>query len=79
VRQGSDGVRLWNIKTQTHLRVPDQNHAQRGPVCCVLWVTREHDTEEILAYGTVLGYLVIWVHRQVGLWPILQTQNRLTR
>lgn len=54
------------MNTLAQLRVPDHNHAQRGPVCCTLWVTREHDTEEILCYGTLFGYFVVWIYKRVG-------------
>jgi hypothetical protein len=57
--QGSDGVRLWEVKAQTQLSTPNQHHVQRGQVSCVLWVTRLPDTET-LCYGTGLGYIVFW-------------------
>jgi hypothetical protein len=58
--KGTDGVRLWNIRTQAQLSTPNQPHVQRGQVSCVLWVTHSQDTEELLCYGTGLGYIVFW-------------------
>ena len=40
--------------------MPNQPHVQRGQVSCVLWVTHSQDTEELLCYGTGLGYIVFW-------------------
>lgn len=59
---GSDGVKLWNLKNGTQLqeRLPDYNCAQRGPVTCTLWVTRRNDKHEMLVFGTLMGYIVVW-------------------
>jgi hypothetical protein len=62
-RKGSDGVRLWDVRMQAQLPAPTQHHVQRGQVSCVLWVTRDHDTDEILCYGTGLGYIVFWCQK----------------
>jgi hypothetical protein len=62
-RVGSDGVKLWDLKTQAQLRapLPDYNCAQRGPVTCVLWITNRDGKQELLAFGTLAGYMVIWI------------------
>ena len=57
--QGSDGVKIWNVKAHVQLACPKQGHIVRGQVSCVLWVTG-HNDYETLCYGTGLGYLVFW-------------------
>ena len=65
-RVGSDGIRLWYMKNQSQLKVPGYNLAQRGAVTCVRWITRPCDAEEILCYGTAIGYVGVWVHQPVS-------------
>jgi len=57
---GSDGVRLWDVKTQSQLPIPNQHHLKRGQASYVLWLTRKFETDEMLCYGTGLGYVVFW-------------------
>lgn len=63
---GSDGLRLWYIKNQAQLKVPAFSLAQQGAVTCVQWITRSCDAEEILCYGTALGYVGVWAHQPVS-------------
>jgi hypothetical protein len=58
--EGSDGVKLWDVKACTQLVSPRQGHVVRGPTSCILWLTRRNEAGETLCYGTGLGYVVIW-------------------
>ena len=58
--QGSDGIKLWDVNARTQLTSPHQNLIMRGPISCMMWITRDDDWEETLCYGTGLGYLNIW-------------------
>jgi WD40 repeat protein len=57
---GSDGVKLWDMKTYDQLMCPKQGHIVRGPISCMLWISRRNEASETLCYGTGLGYLVFW-------------------
>jgi len=75
---GSDGVKLWNLKNGTQLqdRLPDYNCAQRGPVTCTLWITRRNDKHEMLVFGTLMGYVVVWTQTsQVGILRMNHDEN----
>ena len=63
---GSDGIRIWYMKNQSQLRVPEYNLAQLGAVTCLRWITRSCDAEEILCYGTAVGYVGVWAHQPVS-------------
>jgi hypothetical protein len=53
-------VRLWNLATRTEIKAPPQNHVRFGQVTCALWLYRPNENDEILCYGTSLGYTVFW-------------------
>ncbi|KAF7972155.1 hypothetical protein HWV62_18806 [Athelia sp. TMB] len=36
----------------------EQNYAQEGPISTLLWI--RHGTEDMLCYGTLRGYVVVW-------------------
>ena len=56
-----DGLRLWNTRTKHQISVPIcPNGDIRGPVSCIRWFCSPDDPREILAFGTALGYLVLW-------------------
>lgn len=77
VVEGSDGVRLWDIKTEVTIDTPGQDPIHRGPVSCVTWVTRPDELREILCAGTGLGYLIIWVQNQRSGSFVEKTVQRL--
>jgi len=58
--KGSDSVRLWNLAMCTKIHGPAQNHVCFGQVTCVRWLYRQNENDEILCYGTALGYTVFW-------------------
>lgn len=49
------------MKTEIGIDTPGQDPVHRGPVSCVIWVTRPDELREILCYGTGLGYFMVWV------------------
>ena len=51
---------MWNVTNRGLIQAPDHSLVQRGPVHCVLWITRRQDSFDLLCFGTGLGYLVIW-------------------
>ena len=63
---GYDGVRLWYMRNQSQLITPAYSLAQKGAVTCVQWITWSCNAEEILCYGTALGYIGVWVHQPVS-------------
>ena len=63
---GSDGVQLWYMRNQSQLITPVYSLAQKGAVTCIQWITCSCNAEEILCYGTALGYIGIWVHQPVS-------------
>jgi WD40 repeat protein len=60
---GTDGVRIWDLKTFQEITIPQQPLQERGQVSCVLWITRKNETFDTLCYGNALGYLVFLRHR----------------
>jgi hypothetical protein len=54
---GSDGVRFWDMKTIKE--VPSARPPRlRGQVTCITWVSCLENCNELLCYGTGLGYVV---------------------
>lgn len=60
---GTDGVRIWDLKTFQEITIPQQPLQERGQVSCVLWITHRNETFDTLCYGNALGYLVFLQHR----------------
>jgi WD40 repeat protein len=60
---GTDGVRIWDLKTFQEIAIPQQPLQERGQVSCVLWITHKSETLDTLCYGNALGYLVFLQHR----------------
>ncbi|KAJ7117280.1 WD40-repeat-containing domain protein [Mycena crocata] len=56
---GSDGVRLWEIRTMNEITRPT-GAGNRGATSTLLWIRREDEPGEILLYGTQTGLLVCW-------------------
>lgn len=52
------------MKTEMTIDTPGQDPIRRGPVSCVVWVTRPDELREILCSGTGLGYLMVWAQNQ---------------
>jgi hypothetical protein len=48
------------MQSRVQLVRPKEGHIVRGPVSCLVWVTRRDDILETLCFGTALGYLVFW-------------------
>ncbi|KAI5990351.1 WD40-repeat-containing domain protein [Pisolithus marmoratus] len=54
---GTQGVRLWNLKSRKEL--PRVTYlGSRGAVSCTVWVKTKIAISEMLCYGTGMGYLV---------------------
>jgi WD40 repeat protein len=60
---GTDGVRIWDLKTFQEITIPQQPLQERGQVSCVLWITHKNESLATLCYGNALGYLVFLQHR----------------
>jgi hypothetical protein len=74
---GLDRVKLWHIKTQHELSTPEHGWMLRGPPSAVVWVRRRDDLRSLLAFGTGLGFLVLW--RQVVRKDSVSSSNKLIR
>ncbi|KAG1800471.1 uncharacterized protein HD556DRAFT_1230698 [Suillus plorans] len=55
---GTEGVKVWDIKSRKELTCSTHHHESRGTVSCAVWVTTRLGMAEILCYGTGLGYIV---------------------
>ena len=75
---GSDGIRLWDVKTHAQFPTPNQHHVQHGQVSTALWLAHTNDTSEMLCYGTGLGYIVFWGQRQKRVSTSLQSSCSLS-
>ncbi|KAG1885138.1 hypothetical protein F4604DRAFT_1573992 [Suillus subluteus] len=54
---GTEGIKLWDIKSQKELTCTT-HHESRGTVSCAVWVTTRVGMGETLCYGTGLGYVI---------------------
>ncbi|KAG2137124.1 uncharacterized protein EDB93DRAFT_1091337, partial [Suillus bovinus] len=54
---GTEGVKLWDIKSRKELTC-STHHESRGTVSCAVWVTTRLGMGETLCYGTGLGYVI---------------------
>ncbi|KIK32041.1 hypothetical protein CY34DRAFT_62186, partial [Suillus luteus UH-Slu-Lm8-n1] len=61
---GTEGVKLWDIKSRKELTC-STHHESRGTVSCVVWVTTRLGMGETLCYGTGLGYVIFLRRSQV--------------
>ena len=57
---GTDGVKVWGLDTRKQLAVPNQDLTTRGPVTCIIWMTRQNDAYDTLCFSTGLGHIVFW-------------------
>jgi hypothetical protein len=53
-------VRLWDVNMCEEIRPPEHGRTLRGPASCMTWMRVQENSQEILAFGTGLGYLVLW-------------------
>jgi hypothetical protein len=61
---GLDGVRLWRTDNYMEEPTPEHGQALRGQPSCLVWAKRTDDLRNVLAFGTGLGYLVVWWYDQ---------------
>lgn len=66
---GMEGVRLWSLNSMLEVKGLEQNYAQEGPISALLWA--QYGAEEILCYGTLKGYIVVWAFGKVSYSVIL--------
>ncbi|KAI0652702.1 WD40 repeat-like protein [Trametes meyenii] len=61
---GGDGMKLWDLKSNTSLRYP-QHRAALGPVSQVLWIPTRSRIPSV-CYGTGLGHICMWAQNAKG-------------
>ncbi|KAG1856086.1 hypothetical protein F4604DRAFT_1590484, partial [Suillus subluteus] len=64
---GTEGVKLWDIKSQKELTCLTHHYESRGTVSCAVWVTTRQGIAETLCYGTGLGYIVFLRHSHIDM------------
>ncbi|KAG1865293.1 hypothetical protein F4604DRAFT_1586174 [Suillus subluteus] len=57
-RAGTEGVKLWDIKSRKELTCSTHHHESRGTISCAVWITTRQGMAATLCYGTGLGYIV---------------------
>lgn len=55
---GTEGIKLWDIKSQKELTSSSHHHESRGTISCAVWAMTTKTAEETLCYGTGLGYII---------------------
>ncbi|KAG2742395.1 hypothetical protein P692DRAFT_20709424, partial [Suillus brevipes Sb2] len=55
---GTEGIKVWDIKSRKELTGSTHNYESRGTVSCTVWITTKLAMTETLCYGTGLGYIV---------------------
>ncbi|KAG2120414.1 uncharacterized protein F5147DRAFT_562352, partial [Suillus discolor] len=55
---GTEGIKVWDIKSQKELTCSSHNYESRGTVSCAVWITTRLAMTETLCYGTGLGYIM---------------------
>ncbi|KAG1761266.1 WD40-repeat-containing domain protein [Suillus occidentalis] len=55
---GTEGIKIWDIKSRKELTCTSHNYESRGTVSCAVWITTRLAMTETLCYGTGLGYIV---------------------
>jgi WD40 repeat protein len=58
--EGDDGVKVWDTSNLTELPPPRVGPGSRGPVTAMLWIPQRGSGNEVLCFGTALGYVVFW-------------------
>ncbi|KAG6326543.1 hypothetical protein ID866_12546 [Astraeus odoratus] len=61
--RGFDGLRMWDICSQSQLEKPMQIQSIHDPITTVLWVTCKGDLQDTLCCGTGLSHLIVWRQR----------------
>lgn len=56
--EGADGLRLWDLVSRTPIHCPPNRGHLRGQVSALAW-TSSQSGEDVLCYGTGLGYIII--------------------
>ncbi|KAG1901222.1 WD40-repeat-containing domain protein [Suillus fuscotomentosus] len=59
---GTEGIKLWDIKSRKELTSSSNHHELWGTVSCAIWATTMKTTAETLCYGTGLGYIIFLRH-----------------
>ncbi|KAI5997647.1 hypothetical protein F5J12DRAFT_785109 [Pisolithus orientalis] len=54
---GTEGVKLWNLKTQKELTLVTHLESH-GIISCAIWMKVKQAPAETLCYGTGMGYLI---------------------
>ncbi|KAG1775120.1 hypothetical protein EV702DRAFT_1047226 [Suillus placidus] len=57
-RAGTEGVKLWDIKSRKELTCSTHHHESRGTISCTVWITTRQGMAATLCYGTGLGYIM---------------------
>ena len=57
-KPGTEGIKLWDIKSRKELTSSSHHHESRGTVSCGVWAMTRKATVETLCYGTGLGYII---------------------
>ncbi|KAG1728489.1 uncharacterized protein EDB91DRAFT_1253420 [Suillus paluster] len=55
---GTEGIKLWDIKSRKELTCSIHHHESQGTVSYAVWVTTRLGMAETLCYGTGLGYII---------------------
>jgi len=55
---GTEGIKLWDIKSRKELTCSSHHHESRGTVSCAVWAMTRQTAVETLCYGTGLGYII---------------------
>ncbi|KAK0458333.1 WD40-repeat-containing domain protein [Desarmillaria tabescens] len=56
---GSGGTCLWDLRNDRLLKRPSAA-GSRGNTTAMIWIRREDDSDEVLVYGTLNGYMACW-------------------
>ncbi|KAG2053520.1 hypothetical protein BDR06DRAFT_1008660 [Suillus hirtellus] len=59
---GTEGIKIWDIKSRKELTSSSHHHESRGTVSCAIWSTTRKTAAETLCYGTGLGYIIFLRH-----------------
>ncbi|KAK0183840.1 hypothetical protein F5146DRAFT_1146695 [Armillaria mellea] len=57
--RGSSGTCLWDLRNDRLLKRPSAAGLQ-GDTTAMIWIRREDDSDEVLMYGTLNGYVACW-------------------
>ena len=63
-RKGDEILRIWDMKTRLPVKTP-KYHQAYGQVTSVVWMARATENRNIIAFGTGLGWIVVWKHERL--------------